>query len=269
MSEALIADFRHARGATSSMQHHHICYEIIYVRRGDAVFVLDSKTQEIGDETLVFISPYERHSLVHASPQYERYYIMFSPENMNRLIRNPVLTAFFRGNTKTMPRAVPAPALALSVFEEIKRELEQQNVMMEELISCKLNELLIATFRANSSFYQRVNSRAYHASCQIAEYIEEHYSEPLKMAELAQKLYIDKHHLSHIFTPVFGCSPKAYLQRTRLLHVKSLLLTTTLDLEEIAARTGFSDANTMIKIFKKEEWTTPGKFRKSVLESDK
>lgn len=265
MSSKFILECLHVAGsdALSLTQHHHIYYEIIYVRQGTMHLTLDSRPYRITANTLVLINPYEQHSISTAPEAFERYYLMIDPNNFDQFINNPTLAAFFRSGNQAISHIIPAPDCCHEIFQEICDEYNSERAFMDEFISCKVKELLVHVFRANPECFEQVNSTSFQTACKVAAYLENNYWEDLLISDVASNFFVDKHHLSHIFKSVFGCSPKMYLQRTRLLHAKILLLNSSLDLASIAAQTGFPDSNALIKSFRKEEGTTPGRFRKS------
>lgn len=93
--------------------------------------------------------------------------------------------------------------------------------------------------------------------------IELHYSEPLTVAGLCQKVYVTPQYLSRLFKRFLGYSVYEYVTVYRIMRAKELLLTEPhLEVQEVAQRNGFEDASHFIEIFKKTVRTTPGAFRK-------
>jgi YesN/AraC family two-component response regulator len=65
-----------------------------------------------------------------------------------------------------------------------------------------------------------------------------------------------------LFKEQVGLTFSEYLTRKRLQIAKNRLLTTDLQIEEIALEVGYQTAKYFIKIFKDYEGITPSKFRK-------
>jgi two-component system response regulator YesN len=59
-----------------------------------------------------------------------------------------------------------------------------------------------------------------------------------------------------------------YIAKLRLSHAKRLLLETSLKIDDIAEKVGYLGRNSFIRIFKKYEGITPGKFRTSYQSHD-
>ena len=71
-------------------------------------------------------------------------------------------------------------------------------------------------------------------------------------------------YLSRLFRRFLGCSAYEYLTTYRINKAKELLLVeSSLEIQEIAIRTGFSDTSHFIAMFKKASGLTPGEFRRT------
>lgn len=78
----------------------------------------------------------------------------------------------------------------------------------------------------------------------------------------ASNLCITRGYLSKIIKKHTGKSPKALLNKTLLFHAKTLLGNSKLSISEISESLGFSNLDTFIRFFKKNQRITPSKFRK-------
>ena len=95
----------------------------------------------------------------------------------------------------------------------------------------------------------------------IRQYIEDHCCEELPIAQLAGKLYLSDGYFIQCFRRATGITPKRYQMLCRLAVARCLLLSTSLPVSVVALRTGFHDANSFIRFFRREMRLTPGQFR--------
>ncbi len=95
----------------------------------------------------------------------------------------------------------------------------------------------------------------------ILNYIDEHYSNPLTLASVAEEFLISAGHLSRLFKEKINITFVNYLNQVRITKVKHLLLTTNLRVNEIANLCGYFDINYFVKVFKKNTGATPTYFR--------
>ena len=95
----------------------------------------------------------------------------------------------------------------------------------------------------------------------IAEYIENHLSETIKVEELARVVYMHPTAFIRYFKGQFGMPPLKYIKCLRLERAKHYLESTELTLGEIAERTGFRDISHFSREFKLTYGLTPGQAR--------
>lgn len=95
----------------------------------------------------------------------------------------------------------------------------------------------------------------------VRNYLQSHYSQPVTLETLSQQFNISKFHLQRSFRRYTGLSPSEYQQKIRLTKAKELLRTTTFSINLIADSVGFESASAFISAFKKQEGTTPLKYR--------
>ncbi|MFC3798965.1 helix-turn-helix transcriptional regulator [Cohnella sp. GCM10012308] len=97
------------------------------------------------------------------------------------------------------------------------------------------------------------------------DYIAEHYAEDLSLDIVAGKLNLTGTYLSTYFKKKQGVNFVDYLNGHRIGKAKALLADTDLQVQEIAVRTGYLNANTFIRTFKKLTGLSPGEYRKETL----
>lgn len=95
----------------------------------------------------------------------------------------------------------------------------------------------------------------------IIHYVETHYSEKIRLEDLADKVGLTRTSFCREFQKYMGCSLFDYLLSFRLL--KSMeLLNSDLSITEIAYRCGFSTTSYYIEKFKKKTKMTPNYYRR-------
>ncbi|NLJ91406.1 MAG: helix-turn-helix transcriptional regulator [Clostridiales bacterium] len=185
----------------------------------------------------------------------------------------------------------------LHILERFNMAVESYNLSKEYTISCYF-ELLTTVYYAYfketgnvfdeklSSFLTAVNNLkreeiiklAEVYLCKIFENNDEEEHELIRKAKkiiknnlendititfIADNLCITSNYLSKLFKQITGEGCKDYIVRKRIDKAKILLETTTLNVGEIAAMTGYNDANYFSAVFKKHIGSTPSEFRRS------
>jgi two-component system, response regulator YesN len=130
--------------------------------------------------------------------------------------------------------------------EQITKELVGLNSpeQLAEWLSDKITLICSSRqWRGNSKHRQVVDY--------MTGYIHEHYAEDLTLAELSEKLYISRNHLSIIFKNMTGETFNNYLTRVRIEKARELLLQRTMLVYEVAERVGYKNVPYFSTLFKK------------------
>lgn len=98
----------------------------------------------------------------------------------------------------------------------------------------------------------------------IAYYLNTNYKDSITLKTLEKEFFLSKATLCKVFKGGMNLSIMEYLTLIRLNKAKSLLTSTKKSVEEISIECGFSSANYMGLVFKKEVGVSPLSYRKRV-----
>ena len=93
------------------------------------------------------------------------------------------------------------------------------------------------------------------------DYIDCHYTERIKINELADYIGVNRSYLTSSFKKSIGCSPQEYLVNLRMEKAKSLLRKTDMPINSIANAVGYADQLAFSKIFKQRYGVSPKTYR--------
>ena len=93
------------------------------------------------------------------------------------------------------------------------------------------------------------------------DFIKKHYSEPIKLCDIAREVNLSPNYFHALFSEATGDSPHDYLVDYRIRIAKQLLSTTSLPLSEIAEQCGFGNQQYLSMIFKKKNGISPKAYR--------
>ncbi len=99
------------------------------------------------------------------------------------------------------------------------------------------------------------------------EDIRQNYAGLYGVEELSERLGVSKSHLIRVFTAAVGISPGRYLTGVRIEAAMKLLLHREYSLDVVASLCGFSGANYLCRVFKKETGQTPAQWRAAATRS--
>lgn len=92
-------------------------------------------------------------------------------------------------------------------------------------------------------------------------YLRLHYTEPLRIEQLARLVGVHRTHFSHAFAKSIGISPQRYLLRLRLDRANELLRDTELPIGEIALSVGYPDLYAFSRAYKSHTGQSPSDYR--------
>ena len=93
-------------------------------------------------------------------------------------------------------------------------------------------------------------------------YIKEHFTEPVRLKQLADCCNISPNYFHKIFTESLNTTPANYISLLRMNAALPLLLNNEYNIKEIAYHLGFYDDAYFSRVFKSHYGITPGEYRK-------
>lgn len=96
----------------------------------------------------------------------------------------------------------------------------------------------------------------------IIDYVEKNYMQDIYLKTVAEKSGMSYAYVSHMFSVKKGMGFNEYLNSVRVKKAEELLVSTSLTISEIAAKTGFAVTTTFTRNFKKCMGMTPDAYRK-------
>lgn len=102
----------------------------------------------------------------------------------------------------------------------------------------------------------------YKLSMEVMEFINENYkNENLNVSMIGDHFNMTSNYLSRMFKTQVNEGLHNYIERIRIEKSKGLIANEKLNILDIAKEVGYSNSKTFIRVFKKIEGTTPGKYR--------
>ncbi|UZR99687.1 helix-turn-helix transcriptional regulator [Chondrinema litorale] len=92
-------------------------------------------------------------------------------------------------------------------------------------------------------------------------WMETHFSLPIKLTELADIAMINSQHFLRFFKKAYGITPHQYLTEIRLNQAKKLLVSSTKSVTDICFELGFESLSSFSILFKKHTGYSPKKYK--------
>ena len=97
---------------------------------------------------------------------------------------------------------------------------------------------------------------------EIAQYLQQHCSESIRLDELSVKFYISRSRMTYMFKQITGFTVVEYLSFVRVRRAERLLCETDLPITEIAGETGFGNVTYFERVFRTATGLAPLQYRK-------
>lgn len=122
------------------------------------------------------------------------------------------------------------------------------------------SHLLMTTPHALSPVLPMYRNHCDEAVLQVQDWLDAHFSSENRIVDLAKQFHFSERNLKRRFQLATGISLNQYLQQVRVDKAKKLLLTTDLNVQQIADEVGYENVSFFIRVFKKIVGCTPTKW---------
>jgi AraC family transcriptional regulator len=99
----------------------------------------------------------------------------------------------------------------------------------------------------------------------VLEYVRSHLSEPIKVANMAERAHLSEAHFAREFRRSLGIAPMQYVAQCRVERAQQLLKHSDLKVSEIARQVGLPNASNFAKVFREHVGMTPIQYRRGNL----
>ena len=246
---------RKKSGDTSYIAHRHEYFEIILYQKCQGKCIINGAIYPILDNCLFLLTPKDYHKIESLSTADAGSVIVSFSENF--------IDAELRAKLAFSSRVWYSPS------EEIVRSIEK---LYDDYDGKALNRKKKLFYTLNAilcdvlEYSERIDDKNPYISPPIAKAITtilSDMSQNYTMDALARLCGFSTPYFSTLFHKEMGKTFKAWLNDTRIEHAKSLLTESTLPILEICYECGYSTPSQFIKMFKRQEGTTPKQYRAS------
>ena len=160
------------------------------------------------------------------------------------------------------------PVLALSdvsrIESEIRKMLEARELTLDGQLRRNAGLLKILSTMIRDSVERETadgSPNIYSYSEYAVRYINNHFSEKVRIQDLADHIGISRSYLVKLVKQETGMSPQEYLIETRMRRSSDLLSRTNDSIRVVAAECGYDDALAFSKVFKSRFGLNPTEYR--------
>lgn len=157
------------------------------------------------------------------------------------------------------PEMIADPA-SVSVARRVVAEVRSGEPGWRLVVQGLLLELLGQIARARTGAVTRTVPRWLR---DVKERLDSDCAGHVPVAELASMAHVHPVSLARRFRDAYGCSIGEYARRQQVRLAEELLMSSRLDLREVALRCGFADQSHFSKVFRRSSGVPPGRYRRA------
>lgn len=235
--------------------HLHEYFELEIVLSGTGEQNLNGSIYPLAPGTIYFITPIDFHAV--------------SPHGQMRILNvafeesliSPALQTHFLNRREDLIFSSPEEAESMAML--IAR-LEKECTRLDAFAATARKNLLellmfpIARSIKAESDLQRPSTQRVQDSMR---YLFRHFREDITLAQIAEKSGYTPNYFSHLFHETCGIKFVDFLAQLRLNYARTMLLTTSLSVSQIAQASGFTSSSNFFRAFRKETGLSPLEFR--------
>lgn len=240
--------------------HWHEEIELDYVLNGSLIYIINGVSTKVSPGEIAVVNSGVVHSGLELddAPRAEVLAVLLDRKLFEPYLggRPPVFKTFLPESENEELRGIMTE---LGVAYLRKEPYYELLLMADALRLCRC---LLIRHTAGENEEERPSAGSMQEIKTALQYIEEHYTEKLRLEEIAGVINYNPSYFSRRFHQFTGFTISGYLNRCRVKAAGRLLRETDAPLSEIAFACGFPSVSSLISFFKRQYQTTPDRYRK-------
>lgn len=249
--------------------HCHDFYELYIHYQGGKLYYVDGNVFPLRPNQLIIMPPFRMHGLVGGDElhNYERGFLYLRPATLRKLGFGQIdLQHYFDCRAQAglfYYEMSPEDAAACKqLLMDISDSMDSPDEMTQFRNYGRMVDYLAFVCQAAQEATVPVQPTVLNEVIfDVLQYINDHFTEPLKLEDIARRFAISISYLSHEFTRYAGRSVYEYILYRRVQLAKENLLT-EMSLSEVADRSGFGDYSGFLRSFRRMTGMSPNAYRK-------
>jgi len=257
--------------------HFHGEFEIIYVKEGCGKQYVSDSVEDFGPKTLILTGPNTRHYM-DSDPMYKcgnkrlrvkGIIIQFEEHFMSQAIQTyedlSHIKKLFDESKQGISFPYPSNEEIIEKMELLtgKKGISLITGLLEllDLMARNSQRRLLGTlpFSESYTFYTDYRMK------KIIAYVSDNYKKEITLDDISSLIAMNKSAFCRYFKEKSGTSFMDYLLNIRIGHARQLLLTESMDVNQVSLESGFNSITHFNRIFKRFTGHTPTEYKKMYL----
>lgn len=259
---------------TADSVHVHNYHQLTVVTQGSANLVVNNFSCKVSAGSVYVVSNYAPHYLESAN-NVEVVNILFNLDDLMKhaasLQQNEGFRSLFVFQASTSLYERPSNILKLS-YEGIQEILHLTDTMLDEMnmnapgqdIVIQSYFMILITYLSRQFDLKDEHSQDAYAFYLLIEHINQNFSQNYTLSDLTRISSLNERLLRSMFMKKYHCSPMQYVTHIKMEKAKYYLITSDMNITEIADACGYDDSNYFSRKFKQEFGISPREFKKTL-----
>ena len=239
------------------LAHFHEEIEIVVVTDGAIDINCDGSCFTATKDGICIFMPAQIHSYSSSQPNKLHLFKFYCKHSLkeNDFSSMRIENNLLKGN-------LPVNQELRKLTDEIVEEAKTKGVGYEYMVNSLSQKILCTLLRCNKLYKINTDEKNkqfiyINLLSKVNSYIDEHYSEPISLADISHHCNLSEYYFAHIFKKATGLTFINYLTAYRLDKARLLLLHTKKKIIDIALECGFSNTRAFNRAFQKIYSMTP------------
>lgn len=246
--------------------HYHSAWEFYFYLGDSMTFFINDRSYSVEKFDLVFVDRHVYHKTRYKNDEKERILVMLRGDFFDIFADKKPIYDYLLNISKfavlsfdnDSKKVICEKFFRLADFYEKNRDDKVTQQIFFADILATINQMIATKHVLMGTTLKTKNSRTI---SQITSYINNNYAEKLSLDFLAEKFYVDKFHLCHIFKKETGMTIRDFINQKRIVEAGILLKTTKRTIYDITTAVGFQNQNYFGVMFKKQYGMSPREYR--------
>ena len=264
--------FEGGQGHYEREKHWHTSIEIFAVLKGRLTFFLNDEEYPLEAGELIIINSNEIHS-IYAPEKNETVVLQIPLKQFEKYFTAQRFIRFTSAARLAKDKNTKAPdnrklAFFIEELHKVYHAREEGWEYRTMALYYNVLYLMVKDYRETKAEQAEIqDSRRLDALSKITTYMREHYTEDLKLSDMAALFGYSDAYLSRMFKKYAKINFKAYLQEIRMSYAYRELSNTEKTISQIALDNGFANSRAFSGEFQKKYGILPSDFRQKLADN--
>ncbi|WP_258525810.1 AraC family transcriptional regulator [Paenibacillus sp. YN15] len=248
--------------------HYELGYELFLFLEGNGTYIIEGNRYELSPDSLLIMNSTELHALsISPDHPYERIVLTLKKDFLPPFLSHGVdfcrsLKYRKLGHGNLIQGELVRKNGILDYYGKLLRLLADPGPEEEFVAKCIIAELLasVNSIKENELLNAQLHKPAMTKIGELLEYINANLNEALTLDALAERFFLTKYHLCHIFKEATGYSINQYISYKRI-HMADALMLEGYAPTQACFMSGFNSYSNFYKSYRKLTGRSPRHFK--------